>query len=115
MITPRYIRENLQLVCGQTIKLSTLPLETSSFSSVAHAINIALDILSEIIENNFIFSDSLSVVRILKVKSSWRGLPQRRIESGQLSTTCSNATKVVQWDTPSCIRPQPATDRGVRD
>ena len=24
-------------------------------------------------------------------------------------------TKVAQWGTPSCSRPQPATDNGVRD
>ena len=28
------------------------------------------------------------------------------------STTCSNATEVAQWATPSCSRPQPATDNG---
>ena len=34
-------------VCGQTVKMSSLPLETSIFSSKVHAINSALDILSE--------------------------------------------------------------------
>ena len=34
---------------------------------------------------------------------------------GQLSTTCSNTTKLAQWGTPSCSCPQPATDNGVRD
>ena len=34
---------------------------------------------------------------------------------GQLSTTCSNVTEVAQWAAPSCSRPQPATDNGVRD
>ena len=34
---------------------------------------------------------------------------------GQLSTTCINATKVTQWGTPSCSRPQPATDNIFRD
>ena len=44
--------------------MTSLPTETSIFSSEVHAINIALDILSEKIENNFaIFSDSLSVVK----------------------------------------------------
>ena len=33
----------------------------------------------------------------------------------QLSTTCSNETEVVQLAAPSCSRPQPATDNGVRD
>ena len=33
----------------------------------------------------------------------------------QLSTTCSNATAVAQRGTPSCSRPLPATDNGVRD
>ena len=55
-------------VCGQTVKMTCLPTETSIFSSEVHAINIALDILSEKTENNFvIFSDSLSVVKSLHV------------------------------------------------
>ena len=55
-------------VCGQTVKMASLPMETSIFSSEAHAINIALDILSEKAEKNFvIFSDSLSVVKSLHV------------------------------------------------
>ena len=28
--------------------------------------------------------------------------------------TCSNATEVAQWATPSCSRPQLATDDGIR-
>ena len=34
---------------------------------------------------------------------------------GKLLNTCSNATEVVQWETPSSSRSQPATDNGVRD
>ena len=36
---------------------------------------------------------------------------------GQVSTTytCSNATEVAQWTIPSCCRPHPATNNGVRD
>ena len=34
---------------------------------------------------------------------------------GQLSTIFSNATEVAQSETPSCTRPQPDTDNGVRD
>ena len=34
---------------------------------------------------------------------------------GQLSATCSNVTEVAQLGSPSCSRPQPATDNGVRD
>ena len=45
----------------------------------------------------------------------WPEAPLGRIESGKLSTTCSNAIEVTQWATPSCSRPQPATDNGVRD
>ena len=33
----------------------------------------------------------------------------------QLSTTCSNTTAVAQWGDPSCSRPQPAMNSGVRD
>ena len=33
---------------------------------------------------------------------------------GQLSTTCNISTEVAQCGTPSCSRPQPATDNGVR-
>ena len=32
----------------------------------------------------------------------------------QLSTTFSNAAWLVQWAAPSCSRPQPTTDNGVR-
>ena len=53
------------------------------------------------------------------VKSHLAGVTQRRIDYhwlwGPMSTTCSNATEVAQWATPSCSRPQPATDNGVRD
>ena len=50
------------------MKMTSLPTETSIFSAEVHAINIALDILSEKIENHFvIFSDSLSVVKSLHV------------------------------------------------
>ena len=35
-----------EAVCGQTVRMSSLPVETSIFSEV-HEINIALDILSE--------------------------------------------------------------------
>ena len=49
-----------------------------------------------------------------KVKSSLAKSPQRRNESGQLSTTCSNATEVAKWATPSCSRPHRATDNGIR-
>ena len=34
---------------------------------------------------------------------------------GKLLTTCSKSTEVAQWGIPSCSRPQPATDNGVRD
>ena len=34
---------------------------------------------------------------------------------GQISTTCSNATEVAQWATPSCYLPQTAMDNGIRD
>ena len=34
-------------VCEQTVKMTFLPTETSTFSSEVHAMNIALDILSE--------------------------------------------------------------------
>ena len=55
-------------VCGQTVKMTSLPTETSIFSSEVHATNIVLDILSEKSQNNFvIFSDSLSVVKSLHV------------------------------------------------
>ena len=55
-------------VCGQTVKMTSLPMETSIFSSEVNAINIALDMLSEKAEKNFvIFSDSLSVVKSLHV------------------------------------------------
>ena len=33
----------------------------------------------------------------------------------QISTTCSNATEVAQWATPSCNRPEPDTDDGTRN
>ena len=33
----------------------------------------------------------------------------------QLSTTCSNFTKVAQYGAPSCSQPQPAMDNGVKD
>ena len=33
---------------------------------------------------------------------------------GQLSTTCSNACEVAKLGAPSCSRPQPATENGVR-
>ena len=33
----------------------------------------------------------------------------------QLLADCSNTTEVTQWGTPSCSRPQPATDNGIRD
>ena len=40
--------------------------------------------------------------------------PNRRIYyhslSGQLSATCSNATEVAQWATPSCSRPKRPLD-----
>ena len=49
----------------------------------------------------------------VNVKSS--GVPQKGIESGQLSTTCINPAEVAIWATPSCSRPQPAKDNGVRD
>ena len=39
-------------------------------------------------------------------------LPQN---AGQLSTTCSNAIEITQWETPNWSRPQPATDNGVKD
>ena len=45
-------------------------------------------------------------------------VPQRRISCqwlwGQL-TIFSNDTEVSPWASPSCKRPQPATDNGVRD
>ena len=50
----------------------------------------------------------------VNVKYSLARSPQGRIESGQLSNTCSDATEVTQWATPSYSRPQPATDNGVR-
>ena len=31
----------------------------------------------------------------------------------KLSTTCSNGTEVANWATPSCSRPQPATDNSA--
>ena len=34
---------------------------------------------------------------------------------GQLSSSCSNATEVAQLAAPSCSRPQPAADNGVRE
>ena len=34
---------------------------------------------------------------------------------GKLSTTCSNATTVAKWATPSYSRPRPAPDNGGRD
>ena len=47
------------------MKMTSLPMDTSIFSSEVHAMNIALDILSEKAENNFvIFSDSLSLLRV---------------------------------------------------
>ena len=33
----------------------------------------------------------------------------------QLSTTCSNAAEVTKWAAPSCNRPQPTMDNGVRE
>ena len=33
----------------------------------------------------------------------------------QLAITCSNATEVAKYVTPSCSRQQPATDNGVRE
>ena len=60
----------------------------------------------------------VSGVRVSRVKVKGKvfsRVPQRRIESGQLSTTCSNATEVSKWATPICSRPQPGTDNGVRD
>ena len=34
---------------------------------------------------------------------------------GHLLTNCSNDTEVAQLGAPSCSRPQPATDKRVRD
>ena len=34
---------------------------------------------------------------------------------GKILTSFSNATEVAQWATPSCSRPQRASDNGVRD
>ena len=53
----------------------------------------------------------------------WPGTPQRKVYShalwGQLSTTYIKSTEVAngesQLGTPSCSRPQSATDNGVRD
>ena len=51
---------------------------------------------------------------ILKVESSMPRRPQKE-NLGQLSITFSNDTTVAQWVTPSCSRPQPDTDNGLRD
>ena len=49
----------IAVVCGQTVKMTSLPVETSIFSSQVHVINIALDILSDKTELSYeIFSDS---------------------------------------------------------
>ena len=48
-----------------------------------------------------------------RVKSSMARNPQRRIESNELSTTCSEATEVAQWAPAGCSRPQPAIANGV--
>ena len=58
-----------------------------------------------------------STMKILK--SSMARIPQMRIYnhflSGQVLTTCSNATELAQWTTHSFSRPQPDKDNGVRD
>ena len=45
--------------------------------------------------------------------SQWRFYYHRMY--GKLSTTCSNADEVSQWGAPSCSRPKPATNNGVKD
>ena len=68
-------------VCEGMVRTSSLPIEASVFSSETHALNIALDVISVKVENEFvIFSDSLSVVRGLHVhcyNSSIRRLMHR--------------------------------------
>ena len=57
-----------EVVCEGIVRTSSLPIEASVFSSEMHALNIALDVISMKVENEFmIFSHSLSVVRGLQV------------------------------------------------
>ena len=54
-----------------------------------------------------------------KVKQNllWPAIPQWKNLLpefvGSISITCSNVTEVAQWATPSCSRPQPATNRAL--
>ena len=51
------------------VRISSLPIEASLFSSEMHALNIAADIITIKVESEFvIFSDSQSIIRGLHVR-----------------------------------------------
>ena len=57
-------------VINKTILKKALPLESSFFTAKAHAINLALDIISKSKKKFILFSDTLSVLLLLSNKKT---------------------------------------------
>ena len=55
-------------ILNKTISKRHLPNEASFYSVEAYAIDLALNLITESTHQNFIFSDSLSVLKSLKTK-----------------------------------------------